>query len=134
MIQQITKIKGLKIDFATNFFDLFLKDLSLVAVNKSGEYLGHCFGMDHHTSALEKVMDEPSVRNKLSDKINDTLDFVITAETNVVFKLYPPELYKEGGVAFETLYLATNRNLKHSENLKVFIILTVHFFNWYKAL
>lgn len=99
----------------------------MVAVNQSGEYLGHCFGMDHHTSALEKVMDEPGVRNKLSDKMNDQLDFVITSETNAVFKLYPPELHKEGGVAFETVYLATNRNLKHSENLKVVITLTVHF-------
>ena len=91
-----------------------------MAVDKSGNYLGHCFGMDHHTSSMEKVMSDPVVTGKLSNKINDMLDFVIASETSVVFKYYPPELYKSGGVAFETLYLATNRNLNHSDNLKVF--------------
>ena len=91
----------------------------MVAVDKSGNYLGHCFGMDHHTSPMEKVISDPVVKEGLSNKINDMLDFVITSETSVVFKHYPPELYESGGVAFETLYLATNRNLNHSDNLKV---------------
>ena len=64
-------------------------------------------------------MDDPNVRKKLSVKIQDMLDFVVDSETSSVFELYPAELYKNGGVAFETLYLATNRNLKHSENIKV---------------
>ena len=93
-----------------------------MAVDKSGEYLGHCFGMDHHTSAMEKIMDDPIVREKLSDKIKDMLDFVIESETSAVFKYYPPEMHEAGGVAFEPLYLATNRNLTHSENLKVLTI------------
>ena len=64
-------------------------------------------------------MDEPNVRKKLSVKINDMLDFVVGSETSAVLELYPAELYKNGGVAFETLYLATNRNLEHSQNIKV---------------
>ena len=102
-----------------------LKNLSLVAVNKSGEYLGHCFGMDHHTSAMEKIMDDPKVREKFSQKMSDMLDFVIESETNVVFQHYPPDKYEAGGVAFEILYLATNRDLKHAENLKVFLIIQI---------
>ena len=102
-----------------------LKNLSLVAVNESGEYLGHCFGMDHHTSAMEKIMDDPKVREKFSQKMSDMLDFVIESETNVVFQHYPPDKYEAGGVAFEILYLATNRNLKHAENLKVFLIIQI---------
>ena len=75
--------------------------------------------MDHHTSALGKVMDDPKVRNKLSQKMLDMLEFVGEAETSTVFELYPEERYKDGGVAFETLYLATCRNLSHSNNIMV---------------
>ena len=89
-----------------------------MAVSKSGEYLGHCFGMDHHVSAIEEIMDV-TTRNKLTRKINDNLDFVIGAESSVVFEMYPQNIYKDGGVAFEVVYLATNRRLNHSENLQV---------------
>ena len=81
--------------------------------------------MDHHTSAMEKVMDDPKVREKFSRKMSDMLDFVIESETRVVFQHYPPEMHETGGVAFEILYLATNRNLKHAENLKVCRILLI---------
>ena len=94
----------------------------MVAVTKSGEYLGHCFGMDHHTSAMETIMDDPNVRKKLSVKLNDMLDFVVSSETKSVFELYPPGMHKNGGVAFETLYLATDRNLTHSQNIAVIYI------------
>ena len=113
------------ISFKLIFSCHLLKNLSLVAVNKSGEYLGHCFGMDHHTSAMEKIMDDPKVREKFSQKMSDMLDFVIESETNVVFQHYPPDKYEAGGVAFEILYLATNRDLKHAENLKVFPMILI---------
>ena len=90
-----------------------------MAVTKSGEYLGHLFGMDHHTSALENVMNEPNTQAKVSEKMSRMLDFVGSSEATLVSELYPPENYQDGGVAFETLYMATNRKLSPEDNLKV---------------
>lgn len=91
--------------------------MTLVAVTKSGEYLGHLIGMDHHTSAVEKVIADPQA--KISDKMSQLLEFVIETESATVFELYPPEKCKDGGVAFESFMLATNRNLTPADNLKV---------------
>ena len=94
----------------------------MVAVSQSGEYLGHCFGMDHHTGTMGKIMDDPNVTNLLSEKIKDMFECVSGSETSAVFEIYPAAMHKDGGVAFETLYLATNRNLSHSENIQVTIV------------
>lgn len=107
-------------DNLTNLMEMGdIEELSLVAVTKSGEYLGHLIGMDHHTSAVEKVFADPNTQAKTSEICLQLLEFVGETESTSVYELYPPEKCKGGGVAFESFLLATNRNLTPADNLKV---------------
>ena len=65
-------------------------------------------------------MNEPNTQAKVSEKMSRMLDFVASSEATLVSELYPPENFQDGGVAFETLYMATNRNLSPEDNLKVY--------------